>query len=323
VTTTDPPFDYLRENIFEAFWDVVLDGVHAIAELKHIDITDADAKALSDLITDDIELIDHLRFMRDDPVARMAVETKVRDALDVHMSHAFANLYIEAFGAPLRPYAIGHIRRAVLTHLPQGDFLARATWPPLCVASLTPHLETRCDDLFSSWQDRSATLTFNRGFLLDRPSSEGPALQAFDPDGREALEYWCDGVLHRDPSEGPALILRQSDSGRPIVEEYYVNGALHRDCAPAVLTYDETTGHLVVACYYRHGLQHREDGPASTIYGADGRIASEFWFRDGTLHRDGAPAVIEHGEGVACEQHWIKGHLTATTTVTFEVADAR
>jgi len=78
--------------------------------------------------------------------------------------------------------------------------------------------------------------------------------------------YLLDGKKHRDPSEGPAHILRNAETGSVAWEFYYVNDKLHR-----------------------------ADGPAEICYFFDGGIAEETWYDTGIIHRDSkaGPAHLE------------------------------
>ncbi|MBB5048532.1 hypothetical protein HNR60_003299 [Rhodopseudomonas rhenobacensis] len=144
--------------------------------------------------------------------------------------------------------------------------------------------------------------------------------------------YRLNGRLHRDPSEGPAFVLRDEYDGsvifleyrwhgrlhrvgapafilyvgrfrsgtQAIREEYYVSGRLHRDPAegPAVIERNGATGTVVDEAYYVKNALHRDptDGPAE-IYRNDltGRITNASYYVNGKLHRDPAegPAVTK------------------------------
>ena len=104
-----------------------------------------------------------------------------------------------------------------------------------------------------------------------------------------ALSYVPPGVVMEYPSG-----LRQ----------WWVNGELHRDGAPAVI--DANGGRK----WFQHGRYHREDGPAveekcgtkewrlrGQLHRVDGPARERFdgwkeWFRNRKRHRDGAPAVV-------------------------------
>ncbi len=65
-------------------------------------------------------------------------------------------------------------------------------------------------------------------------------------DGRSVIEWLsASGQLHRDPREGPALIVRYP------------------------------TGRVMEECYCLHDRCHREDGPAVIEYAEDGSIRGE------------------------------------------------
>jgi len=49
------------------------------------------------------------------------------------------------------------------------------------------------------------------------------------PNGQKCVEeYWVDGQLHREPLEGPAYTFWYSN-GQKYYEIYWVNGERHRD----------------------------------------------------------------------------------------------
>jgi hypothetical protein len=76
--------------------------------------------------------------------------------------------------------------------------------------------------------------------------------------------YRRDRKLHRDPSEGPAIIERDAATGRVIVEEYYVDNRWHREDGPAVLICNPKSGAVVKEYYLLSGRLHRDpaEGPA-------------------------------------------------------------
>jgi hypothetical protein len=64
---------------------------------------------------------------------------------------------------------------------------------------------------------------FKKGCKLD--SSDGPAITARFADGTTQVEYYRDGLLHRE--DGPASIYRSADG--MTVEQYYRNGKLLKE----------------------------------------------------------------------------------------------
>ena len=65
--------------------------------------------------------------------------------------------------------------------------------------------------------------------------------------------YYVDGILHRDPTLGPAHI-RWYENGQKYYERYYVNGKYHRDpkLGPAH-TYWHPNGQKYCEKYYVNG----------------------------------------------------------------------
>ena len=74
----------------------------------------------------------------------------------------------------------------------------------------------------------------------------GPAIE-YD---NGAFVYAFCGYIHRDESEGPAIINHHRDS-------VYINmGKIHRESGPAVIKEDGAME------WWKNGKRHREDGPA-------------------------------------------------------------
>jgi hypothetical protein len=121
------------------------------------------------------------------------------------------------------------------------------------------------------------------------------------PDGSVATSYMRNGVLHRDPAEGPAFH-RKGLHGE--VTEYWVDGKRHRphEQGPAILNTDFEGGNIVQMEYFEDDQLHRpsEEGPAFSQT-CDDRVILELYREHGALHRDAAagPAFHlrnEHGE---------------------------
>jgi hypothetical protein len=100
--------------------------------------------------------------------------------------------------------------------------------------------------------------------------------------------------LHRDPSEGPAVIERAPETGQITVEEYYVNGLKHRDDGPAVSSWFKRG--CVLETYYIKGRQRNPaKGPALRQYNLEtGIVEMEEYLLDRRRHRNPAkgPASI-------------------------------
>lgn len=84
--------------------------------------------------------------------------------------------------------------------------------------------------------------------------------------------YNRDNQMHR--IHGPAVIWPDG------VEEWWINGELHREDGPA---HTNTNGTMV---WYHYGLKHRIDGPAFIWDDGD----TEWWL-NGERHREDGPAV--------------------------------
>lgn len=112
---------------------------------------------------------------------------------------------------------------------------------------------------------------------------------------QDEFVYWDDpfveerhiteGVLHRDPAEGPALIRRASTF---IEYSYYLNGRRHREDGPALIRKNLKTGVTVVEAYFWHGEMHRDPsyGAALIQHWKNGALASLNYCVYGQDYRD-------------------------------------
>jgi hypothetical protein len=101
--------------------------------------------------------------------------------------------------------------------------------------------------------------------IIERQGAFIPREKEFAKTGYKAYDKY--GLLHRDPSKGPAVLIKENDKyhGPSKTEIYYVDGEKHRDGAPA---YTRTQGELTIEWWYQDGKAHRDpkDGPAGTTY---------------------------------------------------------
>lgn len=133
-----------------------------------------------------------------------------------------------------------------------------------------------------------------------------PAIR-FD-DGAE--EWWMHGRL-QSQNDFPAAFIEESNAGifqvgkfegclfheqlllTPLTSVWCEDGFIHRDSAPAVITYGDED----IACeqWWRNGFRHRVGEPAYTSQ------LHDMWFEDGLLHRIDGPAVLvkNHGQSKA------------------------
>jgi hypothetical protein len=81
-------------------------------------------------------------------------------------------------------------------------------------------------------------------------------------------------------------------------QRWYLNGKLHREDGPAIITKNDML-------WYLNGKRHREDGPAIILYGG----IEKFWWHYDMRHRIGGPAVIiYHINGYyVYEEYWVYG----------------
>jgi hypothetical protein len=121
--------------------------------------------------------------------------------------------------------------------------------------------------------------------------------------------------LHRDPTEGPALIKRDRNSAMVVLEWYAVRGERHRVGGPAIVRRDPTSGVVCVEAYCERGRVHRLDGPAERRWHIEtGELLGESYWRRGRLHRDPAegPAVTRYRPGTRSptdEKYFVNGKL--------------
>lgn len=140
-----------------------------------------------------------------------------------------------------------------------------------------------------TWPD-GTLVRVNNGVLIN--SSDVPAIEY--PNGQK--DYYCHGkVGKRIMPNGEIRVMHCEyaellpDSTRKTiteegVEEYRLNGVLHRINGPARV-WPNGDGE-----YYQNGRLHRADGPAIIRHGR------QMWMVNGILHREDGPA-IDHGDG--------------------------
>lgn len=151
---------------------------------------------------------------------------------------------------------------------------------------------------------------------------DGPAMEY----GNGTREWLRDGYPHRDPWEGPALIVApgatyrwpggsNNDGGvewRSIIgpaQRYFREGELHREDGPASEDADGTREWVL------RGFRHRHDGPAVELWTG----AREWWYGN-KLHRKDGPAV-EFANGT--REWWWAGELHREDGPAVEYADGR
>lgn len=126
----------------------------------------------------------------------------------------------------------------------------------------------------------------------------GPADKEYDINGNlTCVRYFKKGKLHR--LRKPAVLVYEYEHGKKInvVEEYWLNGYLHRDGdRPAVIRREyspELNNVLTVKEeYYKHGNLHRVNGPAQIHYDQNGIKHCESYFIENKKHRVDGPAYI-------------------------------
>ena len=122
--------------------------------------------------------------------------------------------------------------------------------------------------------------------------------------GNKTEEWYLDGELHREYTQGPALIVRHpnghvienwlengketrldgptivhlSPNGIKEMEEWRLGGKIHRDGSKPAKSYWYPDGTKQLERWYQNDQKHRFDGPASIEWNVDGMIVGEFWF---------------------------------------------
>jgi hypothetical protein len=141
-------------------------------------------------------------------------------------------------------------------------------------------------------------------------------VRMIDVDTGRILEerYFRGHVIHRDPHEGPAIVVRDMDSGAIRYVEYKFNDRLHRDGGPAVV-YPQVGKLPRHEGYYQFGLPHRDptEGPAilTRARALDEFSEEQYWWK-GSAHRDrndGPAFIVRHYRtGVILrEEYWEHG----------------
>lgn len=83
------------------------------------------------------------------------------------------------------------------------------------------------------------------------------------------------------------------DDGTLWREEWMLNGKLHREDGPAIISY-YTDGGIKEQQWWINDEQHREDGPAVITYYPNGNVNSESWWKENLRHRIDGPAFISY-----------------------------
>ena len=123
------------------------------------------------------------------------------------------------------------------------------------------------------------------------------AIEPYEPAEDETIsdlgplerEIWkLDGKLHNH--RGPAVIIRQIETGRVVQEEFFERGRRHREIGPAFIVrndFDEERQ------WYLEDQLHRKGGPAIEVECLFNQIRTqEVWIEEGKIHRKCAPARI-------------------------------
>ncbi len=150
---------------------------------------------------------------------------------------------------------------------------------------------------------RARTLPEIEALIADRVTKGaivGPLDQQL-PDGTRMAAYYRGIHLHREPRDGPALVIALPN-GAGVISQYWQNGELHRagHAGPAHIMMVPGIIEPIELIYAEHGACHRIDGPAvqrwhtaATDDGPVRRTAAQIeFFEGGKPHRDNAPAIL-------------------------------
>lgn len=77
------------------------------------------------------------------------------------------------------------------------------------------------------------------------------------------------------------------------IEEYHLNGQLHREDGPAYTEYNKS-GNIKCEQYYNFDKYHREDGPAIIEYYKNGQVMLESYIVNGKYADGNKPSRIEY-----------------------------
>lgn len=134
-----------------------------------------------------------------------------------------------------------------------------------------------------------------------------------DPDTKVATsEHWFKDypTVHR--IGGPALIIRNANTGNVVRLEYWFMNRPHRHDGPAILEFDEVTQECILEEWIDGDDYHRMGGkPAITVINPEnGVVVREEYYEKCVRHRDGLPAIInrdpQSGE-ILLEEYYFKG----------------
>jgi hypothetical protein len=126
------------------------------------------------------------------------------------------------------------------------------------------------------------------------------------------VKHTRNGILHRDPGQGPALIVADDTTIR---EEYRWKGQLHREDGPAARSWYRRTGKLSREAYKWHGTTHRQpsEGPALLVYDQGVLRYEAYYFRD-KFYRDpseGPSRIWRDEQGNICRvRHSVRKDLS-------------
>lgn len=139
------------------------------------------------------------------------------------------------------------------------------------VAPASPDLQARRQAVLDRFQRIAADRPGVTHEMLDEgePSPLGFRVKRTNMDSKGGQEWFRGSKLHRDETEGPAVITHEHVA-------YYRNGKLHRTNAPAI---EYKNG---LKMWMRSGYLNREDGPA--VIRPDG--TEEYYINDRQVSKE-------------------------------------
>lgn len=110
------------------------------------------------------------------------------------------------------------------------------------------------------------------------------------------------------------VVVGRNYDGKIMMERWLVDGILHRDDGPAVVSYYDD-GSVRTEWWFKHGKIHRigdhiTNTPAVTKYDKGGNVEERTWYREGKKYRDDGPTCIKyHKNGNMSEQQWSENDI--------------
>lgn len=101
-----------------------------------------------------------------------------------------------------------------------------------------------------------------------------------------------------DNDEGYCEIMYHDDGKTPSQKQWWLNNRPNRNNGPSQIIYDKD-GNLSCHKWYKNGWLHNDNGPAIVEYyppSEGGKVKAEYWYKNGALHKDGKSPIIVYNE---------------------------